>query len=155
MLVRTCVSAKRGRLHCWESAKVSPAPQAYQKSSVVKPPLPISTKEIQKTFPPSDHGSWWMFIMQKRLFVWSHKIHRNGGEKDGLVPQKTEGATFNSPIQNCKNPKNHFQKFLHSADQVTPIILPFSFSAVALSAVHETNLLRLPNPGEPYLSIDP
>lgn len=51
MLVRTCASAKRGRLHCWDSAKVSPAPQAYQKSSVVKPPLHISRKEIQKTLP--------------------------------------------------------------------------------------------------------
>lgn len=47
----TCVSAKRERLDCLDSAKVSPAPQAYQKTSVVELPLPTSTKEIQKTLP--------------------------------------------------------------------------------------------------------
>lgn len=51
MLARTRVSAKMGRLHCLDSAKVSPAPQAYQNSSVVKPPLPTSTEKIQKTLP--------------------------------------------------------------------------------------------------------
>lgn len=71
------------------------------------------------------------------------------------MPGKTEGVTFNSPIQHRKNPRNHFQKFLHSADQVTPIVILFSFPAVALSAVQERHLLCLPSPGEPDLSIDP
>lgn len=48
MLARIHVSARRVRLHCLDSAEVSPAPKAYQKSSV-KPSLPISTKEAQKT----------------------------------------------------------------------------------------------------------
>lgn len=48
MLARIHVSARRGRLHCLDSAKVSPAPKAYQKSSV-KPSSPISTKEAQNT----------------------------------------------------------------------------------------------------------
>lgn len=48
MLARIHVSARRGKLHCLDSAKVSPAPKAYQKSSV-KPSFPISTKEAQKT----------------------------------------------------------------------------------------------------------
>lgn len=47
-LARIHASARRGRLHCLDSAKVSPAPKAYQNSSV-KPSSHISTKEAQKT----------------------------------------------------------------------------------------------------------
>lgn len=41
--------------------------------------------------------------------VWNHKIHRNGGEEDDVVPGKTEGTTSISPMQHCKNPKAIFK----------------------------------------------
>lgn len=140
MLARIHVSARRVRLHCLDSAEVSPAPKAYQKSSV-KPSLPISTKEAQKTLSSlltilaADECSW---CRRDCLF---EDIKYTGTEERKMVQclGRLGGATFNSPIQHRK----HFKKLLHSGNWVTPTALPFSLLAVTLCVVQERNLLQL------------
>lgn len=139
MLARIHVSARRGRLHCLDSAKVSPSPKAYQKSSV-KPSSPISTKEAQKTLsslPAILAADECLWCRRDCLFEDIKYIEME--ERKMVYYLGRLGLQLLTFIQHCK----HFKKLLRLGNWDTPTAPSFSLLIFAFCVVLERNLLQL------------